>query len=180
MNANDGFLANGRPKVPRLAMTWPVVCNSSSNLVNIRSPREHSVIDSCHHRRPRALLRGVAGDAIPNKRGAQWQLAVYPVERGGDEQVIQRPEGDIQIRVDPEVHHSEADSDGGDRRCRDGEHAHSNEVDMISEFIADVARTSRSPVWSGGKHAYATTGGCASSCGRHSNRGHRPPRLVKF
>ena len=47
---------------------------------------------------------------------------------GGDEQVIQRPEGDIQIRVDPEVHHSEADSDGGDRRCRDGEHAHSNEV----------------------------------------------------
>ena len=46
--------------------------------------------------------------------------------RGGDEQVIQRPEGDIQIPQKFTI--PEADSDGGDRRCRDGEHAHSNEV----------------------------------------------------
>ena len=147
------FLANGRPKVGQwMAVTWPVVCKRSSNVVNSRSRQCGSSLSNtnelpCDLVRLdlEALLRGVqvrggldrrSEEVVPAReyvpevtvQGDLCHGVVYPVERGSDEQVIQRPEGDIQIRVDPEVHHSEADSDGGDRRCRDGEHAHSDEV----------------------------------------------------
>lgn len=142
-------LAKGWPKVGH---DLAVVSDRSSNLVNIRSRYFGSILSdsdelSCDFVRLdlEALLRGVqvrgrldrrSEEVVPTRedvpevavQGDLCHGVVYPVERGGDEQVIQRPEGDIQIRVDPEVHHSEADSDGGDRRCRDGEHAHSDEV----------------------------------------------------